>query len=187
MYKNFELDKVFVFPYDLTMETATAYKLAQNKVLSVALSIWSYRVVRGVIGVIFLWAGIVKLLDVDTFASTIYGYGLVPEFSSELLTGQVIKALAIGIPAIEIIAGAALLFDLKGSLTIITGLLVFFLFVLWFGILNDLQIDCGCFSRVELDSHAGFRLALYRDFVMLGGAAYLFGWRYIQRSVFFEF
>jgi len=52
--------------------------------------------------------------------------------------------------------------------------LVMFVFVLWYGILRNLNIDCGCFSPQELKNYAGLQQALYRDIGMLGGVIYLY-------------
>jgi len=43
-----------------------------------------------------------------------------------------------------------------------------FVFVLGYGILTDLNVDCGCFGAEELDKQAGLRTAFYRDLVLIG-------------------
>ena len=50
------------------------------------------------------------------------------------------------------------------------SLLVLFVSVLWYGILKDLNVDCGCFSAEELKGQAGLWKAFYRDLVMLAAA-----------------
>ena len=122
-----------------------------------------------------MWAGSVKLIDLESFADIISVYELVPE--------SLLIPVAIGLPALELIAGLGMIFDVRGSLTTILSLLVLFAFVLWFGILKDLDIDCGCFSVEELKVHADLRSALYRDLGMIAAALYLFWWRRTTRSV----
>lgn len=129
-----------------------------------------YITVRVVIALVFVYAGTVKLLDLDSFASLISRYGLVPPF--------LLDAVTIGLPVLEVIAGIALVFDSRFSLETITAMVCLFLFVLWFGILKDLHIDCGCFSAGELSEHGSLRAALYRDIVLLGMTSYLFLWRH---------
>ena len=90
---------------------------------------------------------------------------------------------AVGLPALELIAGLGLIFDVKGSLSVTLGLLVLFAFVLWFGILKDLDIDCGCFSPDDLAEHNALWSALYRDLGMIGAVLYLFWWRRVTWSV----
>jgi len=130
---------------------------------------WPYRTVRFLVGVLFVWAGLVKLVDPERFAEIISAYELVPE----ALLGPV----AIGLPSLEVVAGIGLILDVRGSLSAIFGLLVMFVVVLWFGILKDLDIDCGCFMPADLEEHTTLRQAMYRDFAMMAGVSYLFWWR----------
>jgi uncharacterized membrane protein YphA (DoxX/SURF4 family) len=135
----------------------------------ILISPWPYRMIRFVLGVVFVWAGLAKLADPEGFAEIISVYELVPE--------SMLVPVAVGLPVLEVVAGLGLVFDVQGSLSIILGLLTLFVFVLWFGILRDLDIDCGCFSPTDLAEHMTLRQAMYRDFVMLAGALYLFWWR----------
>jgi len=94
------------------------------------------------------------------FAATISTYHIVPE--------PLLPVVAIGLPLIETTAGLALLFGRIWGLHLITGLLAMFVFVLGYGILTDLNVDCGCFGAEELDKRAGLRAAFYRDLVLIG-------------------
>ncbi len=133
---------------------------------------YCYHLLRLALGGIFIYSGGVKLLDVKDFARIISRYDLVPE--------PLLAPVAIGLPAVELLAGLALLVPLPGALTAITGMLLMFVVVLWYGILKDLDIDCGCFSSEELEGQAGLRMALYRDFVMLAACGYLYGYRFLS-------
>jgi uncharacterized membrane protein YphA (DoxX/SURF4 family) len=133
---------------------------------------WPYRIVRVALAALFIYAGIVKLLDPGAFAATISTYDLVPE--------ALLPVLAVGLPLIETISGLAMLADRPWGLHLITGLLVLFVFVLGYGILGDLDVDCGCFRAVELNKRAALRTAFYRDLVLIGVVApYL----YLSRRV----
>ncbi len=151
-------------------------QIAKNMLVSP----WPYRMIRIGLGVLFVWAGLVKLTDPEGFAELISAYGLVPE--------SLLVPVAIGLPALELVAGLGLIFDVRGSLGVISGLLAMFAFVLWFGILKDLDIGCGCFSPAEREQHGSLRFAMYRDLVMLAAVLYLFLWRrakrFVPRSVF---
>jgi hypothetical protein len=105
------------------------------------------------------------------FAVLIEAYGFVPE-------GLLIP-VAIGLPLLEVIAGFGLLFDIRGSLAVITGLLVLFMVVLGYGIWMGLDVDCGCFGPEDPEAEAfhGLRLSLFRDMVMLAGVIFMYGWR----------
>ncbi|MGQ9569860.1 MAG: MauE/DoxX family redox-associated membrane protein, partial [Thermodesulfovibrionales bacterium] len=125
-----------------------------------------YHLIKVILGLIFIYAGIVKIVDPKAFAKAISQYELVPE--------GLLAPLAIGLPILEILAGLGLLFSIRGSLGIIFSLLITFIFVLWYGILRNLDIDCGCFSPEELRSHASLWHAFYRDIMMIGGVIYLY-------------
>lgn len=138
----------------------------------ILLSPWAYRLGRFILGGVFVWAGFSKLLDPKAFAVIISHYGLLPQ--------SLLAPAAVGLPALELIAGVGLIFDVRWSLQIILGLTLLFMGVLWFGILKDLDIDCGCFSTEELQEHEGLRSALYRDILFFGIAMYLFAWRWLH-------
>lgn len=131
---------------------------------------WSYRLLRIVLGGIFIYSGAVKLMDVKGFARMVSLYDLVPE--------QFLAPIAIGLPTVELLAGIGLLFEVPGALTAIFGMLLMFCTILWYGILKDLDIDCGCFSTEELAGQNSLRHALYRDFVMIAVCCYLYLYRY---------
>ncbi|MGB5485817.1 MAG: MauE/DoxX family redox-associated membrane protein [Lysobacterales bacterium] len=135
------------------------------------LSSWIYRIVRWVLGGIFIYSGATKLLAPQTFAVLIEAYGLVPD--------MLLMPVALILPALEVVAGVGLLFDIRGSLAVIAGLLLLFIAILGYGIRMGLDVDCGCFGPEEPEAEAfhGLRLALYRDMAMLAAVAFLHGWR----------
>ncbi len=130
---------------------------------------WPARFFRIGLGVVFVWAGAVKLYAPRAFARTISGYGLVPD--------ELLVPVAIGLPAIEFVAGVGLLLNRRWSFGLVSGLLLMFIAVLGFGIWGELDVDCGCFSQAELDARLGLRIALARDIAMLAVVGYLIFWR----------
>ena len=138
----------------------------------ILLSPWSYHIVRIALGCIFVYAGFIKLIDPKAFAKVISQYDLLPE--------SFLAPIAIGLPFAEFLAGLGLIFAIRGSLSVIFGLLIMFVFVLWYGILRHLDIDCGCFSPEELKSHASLRNAFYRDLVMIVAVLFLYLWRLVR-------
>ena len=113
-------------------------------------------------------------MDPKAFARSISQYDLAPDF--------LLPVLAIGLPLVEILGAVGLIFAVRGSLSLIFGLLLFFIGVLWYGILNDLDVDCGCFSPEELQAQAGLWQAFYRDLVMIGAAIYLYLSRWVRNG-----
>lgn len=134
---------------------------------------WIDRVIRWALGLIFIYAGGSKLLAPKAFARVISGYDLVPE--------PLLPVVAIGLPALELLAGVGLIFRIRGSLPVIAGLLLLFIAVLGYGIWQDLDVDCGCFTPEELVEKDGLKRAFYRDLAMMGAALFLF---YSQRLKF---
>ncbi len=142
------------------------------------LSPWLYRLLRTGIALIFVWAGAVKLMDPKAFARTISGYGLVPD--------ELLVLVAIGLPALEFIVGACLLFDVRGSLAAVSGLLAIFIAVLGYGIFMNLDVDCGCFSPEEIHARDALEKAFHRDLGMMVIVCYLFLWRLLQARITLE-
>jgi len=81
---------------------------------------------------------------------------------------------------LETISGLGLLFDIKGSLTAVFGLLLLFMLVLGYGIWMGLDVDCGCFGLEdpEFEAFHGLRTAFYRDVCFLIGILFLYGYRF---------
>ncbi len=131
----------------------------------VLLSPWLYLLVRVALAAVFIYAGASKLMDPKAFARTISHYDLVPE--------PFLPVVAAGLPAIEVLAGIALILDLGAGIYGVSGLLLLFVFVLGYGVLNELNIDCGCFGPEELAGRNSLVGAFYRDLALIGGAAFL--------------
>ena len=111
------------------------------------------------------------MLEPRIFAVLIDAYGIVPETA--------LMPVALFLPLLEVTAGAGLLFDIRGSLPVIGGLLILFIAILGYGTAMGLDVDCGCFGPEDPESKAfhGLRQTLFRDFVMLAAVGYLFAWR----------
>ena len=136
---------------------------------------WPYRLPRWLLGVIFIYSGATKLMAPEIFAVLIDAYGILPE--------PIVMPVAVMLPAVEVIAGAGLIVDLRGSLLAIAGMLLLFVAILGYGISMGLDVDCGCFGPEDPESKAfhGLRAALYRDFFMLACVVFLYVWRRLQR------
>jgi uncharacterized membrane protein YphA (DoxX/SURF4 family) len=140
--------------------------------LNLLKSVWCYRLIRWVLSMLFIWAGCTKLADPQAFSVIIQDFGIVPEFS--------VKPIAVILPVLEVTAGIGLIFDIRGSLAVITGLLALFIVTLGYGIWLGLDIDCGCFGPEdpELRAYNGLRSAFYRDLAMMVVIFHLYFWRF---------
>lgn len=135
-------------------------------------SLPAYRLARWAIALLFLYAGVVKLADPQSFAIIIDAYGILPDY--------LIEPAAYGLPAIEVVAAIGLMADIRGSLAVIAGLLGLFIAVLGYGVWIGLDVDCGCFGPEDPEgrAYASLRPALYRDLLMALAIAYLYAARY---------
>lgn len=140
---------------------------------------WLPFLIRIGLGMVFVYAGITKLMDPKAFARIISQYDLLPE--------PFLPIAAIGLPLLELLAGIGLILSIRGSLSLVFTLLIFFIAILWYGILKDLNVDCGCFSGEELKGQASLWEAFYRDLIMTGAAIFIFYLRWVQsdRKVIF--
>jgi uncharacterized membrane protein YphA (DoxX/SURF4 family) len=129
---------------------------------------WLYHFLRLSLACIFIYAGFIKLLDPRAFAHAIAQYDLIPE--------MLLPLVAVGLPALELLAGVGLIFEARGSLTIIALLLLIFLVILGFAVWNNLDVDCGCFTTDELDAQHSVQAAFWRDLIMIGATLFLY-WR----------
>ena len=95
---------------------------------------------RILLGAIFIYAGVSKILNPDQFAQAVMNYRIVPLVSVNLF--------AIVLPWLELVSGILLLVGLfsGGSIVMITLLMALFLGAIGSALLRGLDISCGCFS-----------------------------------------
>ena len=134
---------------------------------------WLYHFLRLGLACIFIYAGFTKLLDPRAFALAIGQYDLIPE--------TLLPLVALGLPALELLAGVGLIFEVRGSLTIIALLLLIFLVILGYAVWHNLDIDCGCFTADELDAQHRVKTGFWRDLIMIGATLFLY-WRRRSRA-----
>ncbi len=134
---------------------------------------WLYHCLRLGLACIFIYAGFIKLLDPRAFAHAIGQYDLIPD--------GLLPLVAVGLPALELLAGLGLIFEVRGSLTIIAVLLRILLGILGYAVLRNLDIDCGCFTADELDAQHSVKTAFWRDLIMIGATLFLY-WRRRSRA-----
>ncbi len=135
---------------------------------------WVYKLLRSALGMIFIYAGSTKLLAPENFATLVEAYGIVPD--------PFLMPASIFLPAVEVIAGIGLLFDIRGSLAVISGLLALFIAILGYGLWMGLDVDCGCFGPEDPEAEAfhGLKASLFRDLAMLGMAVFIYFWRHYR-------
>ncbi|MEO6694227.1 MAG: MauE/DoxX family redox-associated membrane protein [Ignavibacteria bacterium] len=139
-------------------------KFLSNKYFLIALRI--------IVGGIFIYASLDKLLNQEMFSKAIYNYKFLP--------GIFINFFAITIPYIELIAGIFLISGIfkRGSSLIISILLILFIVALVQAYARGLDINCACFElKKELenaDQKSDILLRIIEDFLLLAASVIIF-------------
>ena len=100
---------------------------------------------RYLLGGLFLYAGLTKLLEGDLFYNSLYNAPLIPQHEG------LISILAWGIPLFEFFIALFLFCSkyLKTALSVVTGVLavytVYIIYVLWFAP----YVPCSCFGIIK--------------------------------------
>src|SRR6266513_1318140 len=120
-----------------------------------------WRVVAILIGGLFVYAGAVKVIDPAEFARDIDNYKMLP--------WQVSVSLGLYLPWLEIFCGLALIARVlhRGSVLILTALMVLFIVITIVAKARGLDISCGCFGHAS--KYLSFTWHLALDFLLLGG------------------
>ena len=101
---------------------------------------WVELVCRLVLGAVFVYASIDKILHPVEFAKVVYNYQMLPVPLSNLL--------AMILPWLELFAGLALIVGVlvTESALLTSGLLIVFIFALSINLYRGLDVECGCLS-----------------------------------------
>lgn len=117
----------------------------------------SIMVLQGVLATLFIYSGILKLLDLTGFAQSMYSY--------KILSKEIIPFFAVYVPVFEVCLGISFLFRsfLKPVIACCIVLMIVFQSALSSLIYRGIKIDCGCFGKFATTPEA----ALLRNFVIL--------------------
>jgi hypothetical protein len=126
-------------------------------------SVW--RIVDLIVGGIFIYAGVLKVIDPVQFGLDIDNYKILPWFVS--------VRLALYLPWLEILCGAALIFRFlyRGGLSILTALILLFIGATIAAKARGLDITCGCFGHASqhwsFAQHMAVDLGIFAGLVAL--------------------
>src|SRR6184192_2133766 len=124
-----------------------------------------WRIVDLVVGGIFIYAGVLKMLDPVQFANDIDNYKTLPWFIS--------VRLAFYLPWLEILCGLAIIFRFlyRGGLSILSVLMLIFIGATIAAKVRGLDITCGCFGHASKNwsfpQHLAVDLALLAAIALL--------------------
>lgn len=136
----------------------------------------AWRIVSMVIGVLFVFAGVIKIVDFQSyglldpmaFARDIDNYKILPWTIS--------VPLALYLPWLEIMCGLALIFRrlYSAALVLLLALLVVFIGASFVAKARGIDISCGCFGHVSDQLSFAWHMAL--DFAIVAGVFALWRW-----------
>jgi uncharacterized membrane protein YphA (DoxX/SURF4 family) len=134
-------------------------------------------IIRCVAGILFLFAGLLKVQDTQLFAMDVQNY--------ELTSWTFSILIAVYLPWLEIVTGLALIVRrlYSGALAAALGMTVTFLGAILSAWWRGLDITCGCFGP-EI-SHTNYQLHIAGDVLLLGALAFLANseWRSPARAL----
>ena len=122
-------------------------------------------IARILLGSIFIYASISKIIDPKVFSDSIDNYHITPAIINNLV--------AIILPWIELILGISLILGiyLDGAIVLTILLLIWFIFILSQALFRGIDLECGCFDLADKKNDLDLRIKMiYRivqDFVFL--------------------
>jgi len=124
-----------------------------------------WRIVDVIVGGIFIYAGVIKMLDPVQFANDIDNYKTLPWFFS--------VRLAFYLPWLEIFCGLAVIFRFlyRGGLSILMALIALFIAATIAARARGLDITCGCFGHASqhwsFPQHMAVDIAIFVGLIAL--------------------
>jgi uncharacterized membrane protein YphA (DoxX/SURF4 family) len=118
------------------------------------------------LGLVFVYAGILKIRDPIAFAGSVAAYQLLPYSINYLVAAT--------LPWVELACGLFLIigYRVRASAGIIAAMNILFIVLLTSTIMRGLDIDCGCFRQGGEKTSAW--IAILRDIFFLAAALILF-------------
>ena len=143
--------------------------------MRISSSLIGLRALEVVLGGLFFYAGLQKVLHFHEFAEAVLAYRLLPE--------SLVGLAVAGLPWLEIAAGLGLAagFKRRSCLLLLTGLVAVFLAVIFITMARGLSIDCGC--GLFFQRQVGWA-AVLEDAVLLIWAAGLYRWELLRYDKF---
>ncbi|MBD3383453.1 DoxX family membrane protein [candidate division KSB1 bacterium] len=123
--------------------------------------------IRVVLAVVFIYSGIVKLINPAAFAVNIDNYAILPWFLVSLMSAV--------LPWLEVICGLAILSGkwLRGAALWIAAMNVVFIIAIASAMIRGLDISCGCHTTSTEGARVGLQ-KLAEDIVWLVSSLYLY-------------
>lgn len=121
----------------------------------------SYILARFILGGVFVYASLPKILDPFEFSDMLYNYKILPDF--------LVYFIASVLPWIEFFCGAFLLIGIfiRSSALMLSSLLLIFILVISINLFRGINVECGCFSLGRGEAEHNEFILIIRDFLIL--------------------
>lgn len=129
-------------------------------------------IIRLILGFLFIYASLDKIIYPSKFAEVIYNYRLLPV--------ELVNICAILVPWIEVFIGVMLLIGIwvDASAFMLSGITFVFTFLIISAIFRGLNIECGCFSLDAEGSLVSWKRVIEDIFILIGGLYLVwFNWK----------
>ncbi|MBW2557344.1 MAG: DoxX family membrane protein [Deltaproteobacteria bacterium] len=125
-----------------------------------------YHAARWILGIVFIYASLHKILYPAAFAEAVYRYQILPDW--------LVNLTALVLPWLELFLGVFLIIGLwmPGAVVISNLLFIIFMSALSYNMARGLDISCGCFSTSPTAGAADIWTVL-RDGMLLIVSLYL--------------
>jgi len=122
---------------------------------------WLFKIIRIILGFIFLASSIEKIIYPDIFASIVVKYQILPLWS--------VNALSIWLSYLEAVVGIMLILGLweKASAILASGMCMLFLIFLSSALLRGIKLNCGCFFLETSTSSPRSWATLWQEALLL--------------------
>ena len=139
--------------------------------MRISRSVIGLRTLEVVLGGLFFYAGLQKVLHPYEFAEAVLAYQLLPS--------SLVGVAVAGLPWVEVATGLCLVAGLKprSCLLLLTALVAGFLVVILITMARGLKIDCGC--GLFFQRQVGLA-AVLEDLVLVAWAAGLYWWELVR-------
>lgn len=123
-------------------------------------------ILRAGLGALFLYAGIIKIINPAAFAGSVANYQVLSYAGNYLV--------AVILPWIEVICGALLVtgWRARSAAALVALMNAFFIVLLFSTVVRGLDIDCGCFKQGGEKTSAW--TAIFRDTMLLVAAVFVY-------------
>lgn len=123
---------------------------------------------RLVLGGIFIYASLDKIVHPWEFAKIIANYAILPDF--------LVTLPALALPWVELVAGLCLVIGLwpRSSALLLSLLLLLFTAALGINALRGVSMSCGCFSTSAADTEKAYVLVIRDLLIMIPGLVIIF-------------